>query len=366
MGWKRWKRASAWTVASIVALLVALRIAAPYVLERYVNRTLDELEGYEGHVGDIDLALWRGAYRLEDVEIVKVQDAETMKGEGEAPMPLFSAPRIDMSVRWGALLKGAVVAAIAVHQPEINVVAEPPAAEGEKKAEAKAIASNWQKQVKALTPLRIDHVAVHDGEVHFRNPHTQPNVDVVVDEINGRLSNLTNSTKVSESLVARAEFTGVAMGSGRVKLDASADPLRARPTFDLDAQIEGLELTALNDILRAYANLDAEAGTMSAYTEITSRDGRFRGYVKPMISDARLLDWKQEEGGFLGKLWEATAEGAKQLLESEETGRVATRVPLRGQIESPDADIWTTVVYVLRNAFVQALNRGLEGSLGRR
>jgi hypothetical protein len=88
--------------------------------------------------------------------------------------------------------------------------------------------------------------------------------------------------------------------------------------------------------------------------------------VKPMISDARLLDWKQEEGGFLGKLWEATAEGAKQLLESEETGRVATRVPLRGQIESPDADIWTTVVYVLRNAFVQALNRGLEGSLGRR
>ena len=36
------------------------------------------------------------------------------------------------------------------------------------------------------------------------------------------------------------------MGSGQFKLDASIDPFSARPTFDLDAQIEGLKLTNLN------------------------------------------------------------------------------------------------------------------------
>jgi hypothetical protein len=347
-----------WTLGTLIVAIVAARLAAPYFVLKYVNKTLDELEGYSGHVADIDLALWRGAYRIEGVEIVK--------DDGKLPVPLFSAPLIDLSVQWRALLDGSIVAEIGLHKPKINLVAEPPApAESARKVETTKVAGNWQEQVKELVPFDINHVSITDGEVHFRNFHTKPQVDLYIQRLNGRLKNLTNSEDLNKDMVATAEFSGLAMGSGKLALNASIDPYSEKPAFDLDAKIENLQLTQLNEFLRGYASLDAEAGTISVYTELASENGRFNGYVKPHLEDVKILDWKKEEENFFGKMWEALAEGAKELLENEETDRVATRIPLQGKVENPEADIWTTVVYVLRNAFIQALQRGLEGSVGK-
>ena len=52
-------------------LLVAARIALPYVVKDFANRRLAALEAYDGHVGDIDIHLWRGAYSIDDIVIVK-------------------------------------------------------------------------------------------------------------------------------------------------------------------------------------------------------------------------------------------------------------------------------------------------------
>lgn len=54
----------------------------------------------------------------------------------------------------------------------------------------------------------------------------------------------------------------------------------------------------------------------------------------------------------------------KDILENDDKKQVATRVPLSGNIQSPDADIIQTVLYVLYNGFIEALKRGLEPSLG--
>ena len=55
---------------------------------------------YRGHIGDIDLAWWRGAYRINDLRIVKTS--------GDVPIPLLEAPLIDISVSgpplWRCLL----------------------------------------------------------------------------------------------------------------------------------------------------------------------------------------------------------------------------------------------------------------------
>ena len=48
-------------VGTIAVLLLALRIAMPHVIQRYVNNKLAVSEEYAGHVGDIDLALIQGA-----------------------------------------------------------------------------------------------------------------------------------------------------------------------------------------------------------------------------------------------------------------------------------------------------------------
>ncbi len=54
----------------VVALLVAGRVALPYYLESYVNRTIDESPDYSGSVGSIDVNLLR-AYTIHDLKILK-------------------------------------------------------------------------------------------------------------------------------------------------------------------------------------------------------------------------------------------------------------------------------------------------------
>src|SRR5436190_22944801 len=99
-------------LAAVAIVLVAIRLALPYAIKRYVNDTLDKIPEYDGHVGDIDLALIRGAYVIKDLSLLKTT--------GNVPVPLFSAPRIDLSVQWGELFHGAVVGEIVVWKPEVN------------------------------------------------------------------------------------------------------------------------------------------------------------------------------------------------------------------------------------------------------
>jgi hypothetical protein len=51
------------------------------------------------------------------------------------------------------------------------------------------------------------------------------------------------------------------------------------------------------------------------------------------------------------------------VLEDDESGQVAARIPFSGTIEDPDAGLLETVVSVLHNAFVSAFARSLEGSV---
>ena len=62
-GFRTKRRRYLWALGTFVVLLVGARVALPYFVKDEVNRRLMALESYDGHVEDVDLALWRGAYR---------------------------------------------------------------------------------------------------------------------------------------------------------------------------------------------------------------------------------------------------------------------------------------------------------------
>ncbi|MGE5860576.1 MAG: hypothetical protein ACM34J_08465, partial [Ignavibacteria bacterium] len=100
---------------ALILILAAVRIALPYIVKDYVNKTLSEIPEYSGRVGDVDISLIRGAYVIEDVSLVKT--------DGKVPVPFFSAKRVDLSVQWSALFEGSVVGEIELDNPKINFVA---------------------------------------------------------------------------------------------------------------------------------------------------------------------------------------------------------------------------------------------------
>lgn len=351
-------------LAVFVFAVVVARLVAPVYVLGFVNRTLGKLEGYSGHVNDIELSIWRGAYVIKGIKIEKTTE--------KLPVTFVSLETVDISVHWKALLHGGIVAEIQLTAPKLNIVAERKkepkqehqAENREKGKLAKGEDTSWQKQVKQLVPLEINRIGITRGEVHFRDPYSDPKVDVPVKNIHGEVTNLTNSEKLSKSMVAHAAFHAMALNSGKLTLRGHVNPYAKKPAFTVAAELVDLQMTELNDFLKAYANVDAEKGTFSIYSEAESKQGRFEGYVKPIIRDLKILRWKDEQEGFFGKLWEGMVELGKDILRNRDKNQVATRIPISGKIDNPNADIYETVIEVLRNAFIEALRRGLEPAVG--
>lgn len=336
-----------WSLFGLVAILIALRAALPYIVLRYVNDELDGLEGYTGRVDDIDISLYRGAYQIQGIEIVK--------SNGRVPVPFFAAEELDISVEWGALLDGDIVAEIDLRRPRLNFVKGPTP-----KTSQTEPADNWTDTVKELAPFNINRFTIHNGSVHYRDFHSEPKVNIYVQRIEAVARNLTNAADLGGSLVATFDARALAMSSGRLKLKGSYNPYAKQPTFEVDAQLNALNIKQLNSFLKAYASVDAERGKLSVDTEIAASKGRFRGYVKPFIDDLQVLDWDKESEGFLTRVWEGVVEVATEVLEDQDKDRIATRVPLSGKVDGPEADVWSTIGGLLKNAFLEALRRGVE------
>jgi hypothetical protein len=347
----RWRSRLLWIVGVIAVIAIALHAVLPSIVLRYVNKELDGLEGYSGHVEDIDISLLRGAYQIQGVRIVKT--------DGRVPVPFFRADEIDISVEWGALFDGDIVAEIDVHRPVLNFVKGPT----EKTSQTEP-GDNWTETVRDLAPFKINRFAIHNGSVHYRDFHSDPQVNIFAQDIRGVARNLTNAEDLSGSLVATFEAKALAMNSGAFELKGKYNPYAKHPTFEVDAALDHLNIKQLNSFLKAYANVDAERGKISIDTEVAASKGRFRGYVKPFIDDLQVLDWNKENEGLLTKLWEGVVEVVGEVLEDQDKDRIATRVPLRGSIDDPEADIWSTIGGVLKNAFLEALRRGIEHEIG--
>jgi len=341
---------------ALVVLLIALRIALPSLVERYANRTLDELEGYSGHIEDVDIALLRGAYVIEGIRIVKTG--------GKVPVPFFAASRVDLSVQWGALLHGSVVAEIDVEDPKLNFVTASEKPGPQKKSQSQVAPSdNWTDVVQDLVPFSINRFSISNGEVHYRDFSSKPKIDIFIQDLNAEARNLTNSEDRTGTLVASFDGRARAMGSGRIRFNGKVDPFAKQPTFDTNFKLDGLDLRELNSYLRAYAGIDVEKGTFALDSELAAKNGRFDGYVKPFVKDLDVLRWKEEEEGVPNLIWQGIVEAAASILENQEQDQAATRIPLGGRLKDPKVGVWSALGSLLQNAFIQALRRGLEGSI---
>ena len=314
-------------VLALILLLIAVRIALPYIVKDYVNKTLSEIPEYSGRVGDVDIRLFRGAYIIEDAALVKTG--------GKVPVPFFSAKKIDLSVQWGALFEGSLVGEIELDSPKINFVAGP-----SKQTSQRGVDDSWTDKVKELFPLRINRFEIHNGEVHYRDFHRDPKVDIFLKNINADAENLTNSKDISKTLMATINAAGNAMGSGKFRLHADINPFEKSPMFNLDAELTNVDLPKLNNFIKAYGKFDVEKGTFQLYTELAASKGRFEGYIKPIFRNLQILSLEKDSSNPLELFWEAIVGAVAGLFENKSKDQLAARIPFSGSFDNPSANIW--------------------------
>jgi hypothetical protein len=131
----------------------------------------------------------------------------------------------------------------------------------------------------------------------------------------------------------------------------------------VNLEVKKVELPQVNPWLREFIKADAEAGKFELYLELAAADGKFKGYAKPILQDVDMYRSGEEEQSALKRVWEGFLDFAANVLENKDAEQVAARIPFTGTIKDPETNLFATIASVMRNAFVSAFARSLEGSI---
>ncbi len=350
---KWWRRLGILFVAALI-LMVAARAALPHFVRYYVNRTIDQSPLYEGKIGAIDIHLYRGAYTIHDVRL--------LKRTGNVPVPLFAARKVDLAIQWDALWNGKIVGRVVFETPELNFVDSGDTQDPSQGQTGEG--GPWLQIIRDLFPFKINSAVVHNGSVHFRTFAKDPPVDVYLSKMEASVENLKNVRDETTPNAATVKVKALAMDQANLEMQMRFNPFSYKPSFQLALRLLNLDTTKLNQLARAYGMFDFERGYFDLVVELRARQGQVDGIIKPLFRDIQVLslDPDIKEDNVVEFFWEALVGAATGILTNPPRNQFGTSIPVSGSLENPRPDILVTVGNVLRNAFIRAYLPRLQQS----
>lgn len=335
----------------IIAFLIVVRIAMPYVALHYANKTLASMKGYFGHIDDIDLSIYRGAYVINDIYLNKL-DTLTDKES-----PFFRSKNIDLSVDWNSIFHGSIVGELVFNNSTLIFTKDKV-----ELTDIKKDTSDFRKLLKDFMPLNVNRLEVINGSLHYTDNSSQPKLDLLLEKAHILANNLSNV--VDDKMELPSTVTANAtVYEGTLTIDMKLNALNVQPTFDLDAELKNTNLVLLNDFFEAYGNFDVNKGKFGLYTEMAAKDGKFKGYVKPIVNDLDVVGASDKQDNFLNQLYEHIVGASGVILRNQKQDQVATKLDIEGDFKNPKTNTLDAIWEVLRNAFIQALMPSIDNEI---
>lgn len=335
-------------ILSVIALVIIIRLMLPYVVLRYANKTLASMQDYYGHVEDIDLAIIRGAYVINNIYLNRIDSVTSEQ------TPFFNCNIIDLSVEWNALFHGRLVGELEFTGAELLFTkdkADP--------AQVQKDSGDFRKLLDSFMPLKVNRFEVNNGEIHYIDSSAKPPVNILINDtyiLAKNLSSVRDTSLLPAKINANANVYG-----GKLSFNMRLDPLSDHPVFDMNTELENTYLPSLNDFLKAYGKFDVSNGTFGLYTELAADKGKFTGYVKPVINNLDVVGAEDRSDNVLQKIWEGIVGAAGVILRNQKYDQVATKIPIEGTFKKDThTDLWYAVFDLLRNAFIQALQPSID------
>jgi hypothetical protein len=204
--------------------------------------------------------------------------------------------------------------------------------------------------------LRVDTVKLANSQIGFVNEATTPSYRLFMSNMSLELKNLSNHADQT-----RSEFKarGAFMGNSTTVISGSARSTAHPADFDVRLKLEDAKLPDLNGFLMAHAGLDVAEGLFSAYTEMTVKDGRVEGYVKPLIKNLKIYEKKKDKNKTFGKRVEMhVLQFLAMVSKNRSTQDVATVIRISGSTSDPQISEWEAIRKLLGNGFAHAVLPG--------
>jgi hypothetical protein len=204
--------------------------------------------------------------------------------------------------------------------------------------------------------LQIDTLKLTDSQIGFVNKVTKPSYRLFLSNADFELKNLSN-----QNSQGRSEFHahGAFMDSGPTDVSGSS-MLTASPTdFNIRLKLDNARLTDLNNFLLAHAGIDVADGLFSVYTEITVKEGKVDGYLKPLIKNLKIYDKQKDKNKpFMKRAEMHLLQFLADIFKNPSTQNVATVVHISGPTAKPEASEWEAIRKLIGNGFSNAILPG--------
>ena len=331
-------------------MLVAIRMVLPSIILSETNKFLSSFsKDYTLHIDDLDLALFRGAYRFEGV-------TGKMHKYNE---PFLKLDRIDISLAWRELLKGKLQTDIVIDGMKfllstelLNVV------KGNKDTSKKDAKNAGDK----LFPMEVSRIDIKNSELQIGDVEgLPPELRWRVSQIEGRL---TNAVPTKEDPISLITLKGALFDKSDLKVLAQYKVLETPIAWYSAIELRNFELSNANELLKRKVALTFKAGSLDLYGEVKGEKNKIEGYVKPFMKKADIVGDTKDFSTLKHFGIEVATATANIILRTTSQHVVATKVEFNYQNSKFDWNASKAISEAVKNGFQSKLEPGIENQYG--
>ncbi|MGE3260962.1 MAG: DUF748 domain-containing protein [Bacteriovoracia bacterium] len=351
---RSWWSRPHWILFSVIVILVAIRVALPSIILRKLNNSLANLEGpLCGHIADVDLAIIRGAYELQDFTLM------SRTKSGACREKLLSVERTKISAAWGELLKGKARLRVDLFAPQVAVDPLITALEtSDKRAEA---AVGAQKTWDILVPWRIDALGIREGKAYFVL-FGQGGISTPLEQVEGEVTGIESS--IASELPILYRIKGSIFG-GSSLVAAGSMALGPGPTrWEVDFNAEQVDLTNANPFLYNRVPLTFTTGKLDLFGEAAGKGADVEGYVRTIFTKVDVVGNREKWKNFSQGLYEIVSALFFVISKNTRVHTVGTELVFHKKGTDTVVDWAGAVARALQHSGGKLVPRGVDNSLG--
>lgn len=327
-----------------VALLVIAVLALPYIIKAKINSALRKMDGYSGSIGGLQVNIVTGRVTITNIVIRKTDSIETD--------PLLHTQELIVYLRLIPLLKRKLDLKVIVNAPEIFLSdASKSSAISEEDATATPanISTKLKETITAMMPFRLN-AEIHDASVRYKKG--DPSLDLSITQTDVIVTDFSNQANETKACVI--ETNGL-FNEGTMNIVTHLFPMAPTLTLDLNIKLTSVNLVPFNNLVRAYANVDINTGTLDLFAEVGVANNSFDGYIKPILTELDFIGVEDKNDSLLHNVWERIVAGGVKFLMNRRDRQLATIIPIKGRLDEPELNAVAAFASLIRNAFFKAL-----------
>ncbi len=333
-----------------VAVVFMVRLLLPYVALIGINWALaNKLKTYDGHVNDLDLSLYRGAYQLQGLELKKKNSL--------AP-PLLYVVQIDLSLAWRTLLQGNVTGDVELLESQVRIIDS----DEKKKKQFGNDEPGWKEALSVIFPITIESLTVKNSAVFFSNSKLTKSKPVQIGKINLTARHLRSRPEGNDDALSPFEGSAILQDHAKIKFDGKLDALAKELRFDLNASLINFRPKDINPILLTYLPLNLTKGELSIYAEVATSEKDMVGYAKVFLKNIDVIAAQQDLKSGKHLFLELGSAFANWILKNSKDQTVAAQIPFTRQNGKFDIDTSETFWSAIKNKRDE-LERGFDNSI---